>query len=162
MREEGMDVEMKGWRRGSRDEERSQAYEHQLVAVKTLFTYSDWTEPPVVPEKRKGTDERDSKGQPTQSGSRLYPSHDIQLESVSKTASKAETIEEEDNKKTGGEQRLCESESVRERKCEVDRDAESVCRCDHPGVQNRLTPTLTFLCIIWKSRGMTVWMHAHP
>lgn len=92
--------------------------------------------------------QRDSKGQPTQSGSRLYPSHDIQLETVSKTASKAETIEEEDNKKTGREQRLCESESVRERKCDVDRDAESVCRCDHPGVQNRLTPTLTFLCII--------------
>lgn len=94
--------------------------------------------------------------------SRLYPSHDIQLESVSKTASKAETIEEGDNKKTGREQRLCESESVRESKCEVDRDAESVCRCDHPGVQNRLTPTLTFLCIILKSTGMTVWMHAHP
>lgn len=51
----------------------------------------------------------DSKGQPTHSGSRLYPSHDIQLASVSKTASKAESIEEEDNKKIRGEQRLCES-----------------------------------------------------
>lgn len=57
--------------------------------------------------------QRASKGQPTHSGSRLYPSHDFQLESVSKTASKAETIEEEDNKKTGGEQRPRESESVK-------------------------------------------------
>lgn len=57
--------------------------------------------------------QRDSKGQPTHSGSRLYPGSDIQLQSVSKTASKAETIEEEDNKKTAGEQRLCESESVK-------------------------------------------------
>lgn len=57
--------------------------------------------------------QRGSKGQPTHSGSHLYPSHDIQLESVSKTASKAETIEEEDNKKTAGEQRLCEHESVK-------------------------------------------------
>ena len=57
--------------------------------------------------------QRGTKGQPTHSGSHLYPSHDIQLESVSKIASKAETIEEEDNKKTAGEQRLCEHESVK-------------------------------------------------
>lgn len=57
--------------------------------------------------------QRDSKGQPTHSGSRLYPGSDIQLQSVSKTASKAESIEEEDNKKPAGEQRPCESESVK-------------------------------------------------
>lgn len=34
-----------------------------------------------------------------------------------------------------------------------------MCRWDHPGVQNRATPTLTFLYIIWKSTGRTVWTH---
>lgn len=67
--------------------------------------------------------QQDSKGQPTHSGSRLYASHDIQLESVSKTASKAETIEEEDNKRTGGEQRLCESESVKKGREACDRES---------------------------------------
>ena len=57
--------------------------------------------------------QRESKGQPTHSGSRLSPSHDIQLESVSKTASKAESIEEEDNKESSGGQRQCEGESVK-------------------------------------------------
>lgn len=67
--------------------------------------------------------QQNSKGQPTHSGSRLYASHDIQLESVSKTASKAETIEEEDNKRTGGEQRLCESESVKKGRKLCDRES---------------------------------------
>lgn len=101
---------------------------------------------------------RGTKGQPTYWGSCLYPSHDMQLESVSKTASKAETIEQEDNKEAGGGQRLWESVETGRRVCEVResekmaRDVKSVCRCDHAGVQNRLTPTHTFLCIIWKSK----------
>ncbi|CAB1418356.1 unnamed protein product [Pleuronectes platessa] len=63
--------------------------------------------------EERSTEERDSKGQPTHSGSRLYPSHDTQLQSVSKTASEAESIEEEDNKRTAGEQKLRESESMK-------------------------------------------------
>lgn len=97
--------------------------------------------------------QRESKGQPTHSGSRLCPSHDIQLESVSKTASKAETIEEEDNKESAEGQWLCESErEERKKKCVIENvwgrhRCRNVCRCDHPGVQKRPTPTLTFLCV---------------
>lgn len=66
--------------------------------------------------------QKESKGQPTHSGSHLCPSHDIQLESVSKTASKAETIEEEDNKESEGGQRLRQRErEERKKKCVIEK-----------------------------------------
>lgn len=87
--------------------------------------------------------QRGSKGQPTHSGSRLYPNHDIQLESVSKTASKAETIEEEDNKKTRGEQRLCESESVKKGRRVCDRES-----VRWPGMQKVCVGVTILVCRI--------------
>lgn len=56
------------------------------------------------------------------------------------TASKAETIDAEH------ESRRTKAEGKKKPVC--------VSRWDHPGVQNSSTPTLTFLCFIWRSRGM--------
>lgn len=107
--------------------------------------------------------QRHSKGQPTHSGTRLYPSHDTQLQSVSKNSQAG-------RKHRGRGQ---QGDGRRTKTVWEWRKGRDVCVIERvwggwgsrkvwvgvivPVCRKGPTPTLTFLCIIWKSMGVTVW-----